>query len=85
VPPASAEALAAALRGAERSPAGRTYRHDRGGGAVERLYGRLIAWVSRFEPGNWRGGVICKNPPLFGALRAAYVGSSPEIRRRMSP
>jgi hypothetical protein len=25
-----------------------------GGGAAERLYGPLIAWLSRLDPGHWR-------------------------------
>jgi polyhydroxyalkanoate synthase len=55
VPPASAEALARALPRAEAlRPAAGHIGMIVGGGAAERLYGPLIAWLSRLDPGHWR-------------------------------
>ena len=55
VPPASAEALARALPRAEAlRPAAGHIGMIVGGGAVERLYQPLIAWLSRLDPGHWR-------------------------------
>ena len=57
VPPASAEALAAALPRAERlrPPAGHIGMIV-GGGAVEQLYRPLIDWLLRLDPGHRRRG-----------------------------
>jgi polyhydroxyalkanoate synthase len=55
VPPASAEALAAALPRAEAlRPAAGHIGMIVGGGAPDRLYQPLIAWLSRLDPGHWR-------------------------------
>jgi polyhydroxyalkanoate synthase subunit PhaC len=55
VPPASAEALAAVLPQAEAlRPAAGHIGMIVGGGAPERLYEPLIAWLSRLDPGHWR-------------------------------
>jgi polyhydroxyalkanoate synthase len=55
VPPASAEALARTLPRAEAlRPAAGHIGMIVGGGAVERLYEPLIAWLSRLDPGHWR-------------------------------
>jgi polyhydroxyalkanoate synthase len=55
VPPASAEALARALPRAEAlRPAAGHIGMIVGGGAAERLYRPLIAWLSRLDPGHWR-------------------------------
>ena len=55
VPPASAEALAAALPRAEAlRPAAGHIGMIVGGAAIERLYQPLIAWLSRLDPGHWR-------------------------------
>src|SRR5262245_53467680 len=54
VPPASAEALAAVLPRAEAMrPAAGHIGMIVGGGAPERLYQPLAAWVSRLDPGHW--------------------------------
>ncbi len=55
VPPASAEALARVLPRAEAlRPAGGHIGMIVGGGAADRLYRPLIAWLSRLDPGHWR-------------------------------
>ena len=55
VPPASAEALAAALPRAEAlRPAAGHIGMIVGGAAIERLYQPLIAWLLRLDPGHWR-------------------------------
>ncbi len=55
VPPASAEALARALpRAAALRPAAGHIGMIVGGGAPDRLYQPLIAWLSRLDPGHWR-------------------------------
>jgi poly[(R)-3-hydroxyalkanoate] polymerase subunit PhaC len=55
VPPASAEALAAVLPRAEAlRPAAGHIGMIVGGGALDRLYQPLIAWLSRLDPGHWR-------------------------------
>jgi len=55
VPPASAEALALALPQAEAlRPAAGHIGMIVGGGAPDRLYQPLIAWLSRLDPGHWR-------------------------------
>jgi polyhydroxyalkanoate synthase len=55
VPPASAEALARILPRAEAlRPAAGHIGMIVGSGAVDRLYGPLIAWLARLDPGHWR-------------------------------
>ena len=55
VPPASAEALALALPQAEAlRPAAGHIGMIVGGGAPDRLYQPLIAWLLRLDPGHWR-------------------------------
>ena len=55
VPPASTEALARVLpRAVALRPAAGHIGMIVGGGAVDRLYEPLIAWLSRLDPGHWR-------------------------------